>query len=159
MKHIIKYVIISVIAVGLGYGAGLAYQKYEASQVEEKFYWGQWDQTDAVEIAPYAFVKESTVHDFGTVDKDTPYTHDFVIENQGVAELEIWMDSQPEGPFTVDLGTEKQSVRPKLTFPVTVTLDSSQITEEFEGKFTINTNDNHESRSVIEFTIKASPAD
>ena len=158
MKHFIKYIFVAVFAIVVGIGAGFAYQKYEANRVEEKFYWGQWDQTDAVDISPYAFVKESTIHDFGAVVKDTPYAYDFLIENQGVAALELWMETQPEGPFSVDLGMEKQNVRPKLTFPITVTLDANQVTSDFEGKFTINTNDNNEGRSKIEFTIKASPA-
>lgn len=155
MKTFSKYLLIGIFAIALGVLTGFLVQKMESNQVEEKFYWGQWDSDTETLVVPLAFLKGSLEHDFGAVEKGQLLTFDFVIENQGSADLEIWIDQQPEGAVTVDLGSDKQIIRPSFTYPVTVTLDTDKVDSELESKITVMTN---EERKSLVLTIRASPA-
>ena len=157
MKALLKYLVLAIAAVGIGYAGGFAYHKIETVRIEEKFYWGQWEMDDSTNVSPRAYVINSTSHDFGQLSKSDIPTHDFVIENRGESELEIWIEEPPTEAVFVDLDHDKQLIRPGYTFPVTVTIDVDKLESTLAETIVVETNDEQNQR--IELTIQASKGD
>lgn len=157
MNTFLKYLVLAAVAVGIGYAGGFAYHKFEASRIEEKFYWGQWEMDESTDVSPRAYVISSTSHDFGQLTENDIATHDFVIENKGESELEIWIEEPPPEAVFVDLDRNKQLIRPGFTFPVTVTVNVDKLESALTQTIVVVTNDKQNKQ--IELTVQASKAD
>lgn len=151
MKSIIAYIVLALVAVLSGIGAGWGFGWWEYSGAEENFFQNQWARIDPSTVAPRLSLLGPSDFQFKEAKQGEPVIHDFVIKNAGTSDLKIKLEDQSAN-VEVTL-PDNQVVLPGRTFPVTLKLRDTSSPGEFEEFALISTNDPSEDQKQIRFSI------
>ena len=155
MKSFYKYLLLSIVFAALGLVPAYIFHKYEVLTIDERFYWDQWKQTDEGKTGPLLYTSGSLVVDFGVLDGSDTVTHEFIVENVGDKFLEIWSTPVPGRKVTIDLGEEKVEIPRGTSYPITLSLDASKVTEDLNETVTIESNDSRENEGTLRISVTA----
>lgn len=138
MKSIIGYILLSVAAVGLGWGGGYLACQHLHKDVQEPFYSGEYDQDLLESMAPALIIDGGYEIDLGQIQPGD-HAHEFIIENRGTANLKVSVSDKSTNIET-DFGTDEQLIAPGSSLPLGVTLTVAE-GEDKSGFVELNTND------------------
>lgn len=120
MKSIFKYILLSLIAVGLGYAGGSLACRQQYKDVQEPFYTGEYDQGLLDTLSPVMVIDGGYKFDFGEIQPGE-HTHEFIIENRGTANLKVSVEKKSDNIKT-DFGADQQLIVPGASLPMEITL-------------------------------------
>ncbi len=157
MKAILRYLGLIVLAVVAGVAAGTGWSWYVFSHTKEDFFENQWPAVIPGESVPVATLIGSAEYEFSTpLNPGESRSHEFLIRNDGFAELEVTPSAQSD-QVSVD-PSETVQLRPGTTYPITVTVTAPAKPGEFEAAVELNTNDPEPTRKKLALRIRAQVA-
>ena len=88
------------------------------------------------------FISEGYVHDFGVMETNRVYEHEFIMENRGVAPLKIRAKRVTASSISTDLFSEAMvTIEPNGSIPIKLTCVARNSNGNFEEKLVLETND------------------
>ena len=146
----ITYAIILATVLGIGLGVGitalrLAMSPWDGNLAEASASSGGVTPIDVLR-APVLAVDQTT-YDFGKMDVNSEGRHDFLVTNQGNAELELTEDAT--GCKCKEVVLEKSKVPPGQSAKVTLVWTAGEATTEFEARALLRTNDPKQPKLII----------
>lgn len=158
MKAIIRYLGLIVLAVVAGAAAGAGWSWYVFSNTEEDFFENQWPAVIPGESMPVATLVGFSEYEFSTpLSPGEVRSHEFLVRNDGISELEV-TPSVKSGPASVE-PSETISLRPGMTYPVTVTVTAPSKPGDFEAEIELQTNDPDPARGILILRIRGRAAE
>ena len=144
-----KKILIPVLGLILGGGAGalLHFSSTNTSEIFVHYRTGEYidpfaKATGVVKGTPQMFLADGASHDFGEIESNRVYEHEFIMQNQGVKPLKIRFKNSSTISATTDLSAETMTeIEPKGSVPIKVKLIARKVASPFEESIVIETND------------------
>ena len=151
MRNFFGYVLLALLATGLGWGTGYLVCQRQYVGVEEKFYDGEFDAAEIAKRSPVLVIEGGFDHDFGPVEEGNSYNHEFIVENRGDGNLKLSLINKTDN-IEIELSENGEIISPGASLPMAVTLIVKEGGSK-SGTVELSTND---AQKTIRLTVYGS---
>lgn len=138
-----RAILVSLIAIALGAGAGYAYFSIEAKYVPEPFFENGWPNTSSKGSQFSAKLAiDKTFHDFGEMKSNKTHSVEFVIKNEGKSNLRLSIGGEPPRGIQLNISKDRPiTLKPEETFALSVDVVTNQAGQNLRRLVILNSSD------------------